>query len=141
MQEISGCVEQGDQQCSYDGLKTVMTGTRDRLLAGCAWYEAGGLVGCADWSYSLLCTLSLPCLTVSCAVSLCIVLSHCPTALSHCAVSLCCCSDLNIQRQNMSWTAPDGTLVDLGYMHKGFYEALQPFLHDLLSNATAYVQG
>jgi len=74
MQEISGCVEQGDQQCSYDGLKTVMT-------------------------------------------------------------------DLNIQRQNMSWTAPDGTLVDLGYMHKGFYEALQPFLHDLLSNATAYVQG
>merc|ERR1711935_1080538 len=74
MQEISGCVEQGDQQCSYDGLKTVMT-------------------------------------------------------------------DLNIQRQNMSWTAPDGTLVDLGYMHKGFYEALQPFLHDLLSNATACVQG
>lgn len=59
--------------------------------------------------------------------------------LSHCV--LCCCSDLNIQKQNVSWTTPDGTLVDLGYMHKGFYKALQPFLHDLLSNATTYVQG
>ena len=31
MQEITGCVEQGDQQCSYEGLKTLTTGI-DELL-------------------------------------------------------------------------------------------------------------
>ena len=50
MQEITGCVEQGDQQCSYDGLKTLTTGI-DGLLGWLrvAWrWWVGWLRRCAD---------------------------------------------------------------------------------------------
>jgi len=50
-------------------------------------------------------------------------------------------TDMNIQRKDLNWTSPDGTVVNLGYMHKGFYDALAPFLPDLLSNASDYAKG
>ena len=50
-------------------------------------------------------------------------------------------TDLKIQRKDVKWTSPDGTVVDLGYMHQGFYDALAPFLPDLLSNASDYAKG
>jgi len=47
-------------------------------------------------------------------------------------------TDLNIERQDLSWKSPDGTVVSLGYMHKGFYDALVPFLPELLINASDF---
>merc|ERR1711865_582799 len=39
-------------------------------------------------------------------------------------------TDMNIQRKDLNWTSPDGTVVNLGYMHKGIYDALAPVLPD-----------
>lgn len=50
-------------------------------------------------------------------------------------------TDLNIQRKDLDWTSPNGTVVSLGYMHEGFYNALVPFLPELLSNASDYAAG
>jgi hypothetical protein len=50
-------------------------------------------------------------------------------------------TDLNIQKQDMNWTSPDGTVVQLGYMHKGFYDAVAPFLPQLLEKASGFAYG
>jgi len=48
-------------------------------------------------------------------------------------------TDLNIGRQDLNWTYPNGTLLDLGYVHAGFYKALEPYFKPLLEKGKPFV--
>lgn len=50
-------------------------------------------------------------------------------------------TDLDIGRKDLTYTGADNVTHDLGYMHRGFYHAVAPFLDELLGNATAFVKG
>eukprot|EP00656_Telonema_subtile_P005763 TRINITY_DN12636_c0_g1_i2.p1 TRINITY_DN12636_c0_g1~~TRINITY_DN12636_c0_g1_i2.p1 ORF type:complete len:490 (-),score=110.59 TRINITY_DN12636_c0_g1_i2:114-1583(-) len=48
-------------------------------------------------------------------------------------------TDLDIRKVDLSWPNPDGTKVDLGYVHKGFYTAVTNFLKPMLDQALSYI--
>jgi len=50
-------------------------------------------------------------------------------------------TDLNIARQDVKWTLDNGTEIDLGYVHQGFWDAVHPFIVPLLGNASDYVKA
>ena len=50
-------------------------------------------------------------------------------------------ADLNIARQDVKWTLDNGTEIDLGYVHQGFWDAVHPFIVPLLGNASDYVKA
>lgn len=49
-------------------------------------------------------------------------------------------TDLNIQKQDLNWTLPNGSTKFLGFVHKGFYEAVAAFINPLLGNASQYIK-
>jgi len=49
-------------------------------------------------------------------------------------------TDLNIARHDVEWDV-NGTKHSLGYVHKGFWMAVSPFIRALIGNATDYIVG